>query len=98
MIVRRFLRFKLHLIDQLDTILSLIRTLSSESKNSISHISYVVLHAAIVRILEDLKYKVARGFGCRMNLLIKIPLNLLSQTFFTLDNVQIDHFSVSFQR
>jgi hypothetical protein len=72
---RRFRRLELHLAYELHTIVGVVSAACCESEYSVIHIANVVPHSAFICIFQYLIDKVDARFGCRMILLIEIPLD-----------------------
>ena len=95
---RRLVGLKMHLVNKLDAILCLVRTISSKVINAIAKISNVIAHSAIIRVLKYFKYKVHARFCCRVILFIKVLGNHRPKSFFIFHSFKIYQFSFSFQR
>ena len=96
--IRLVFGFELHLIDQLDAVVGLIRAVGREGQDSISHVRDIVDEAAVVGILQDFMDKVDAGLSRRMDLLVEVSQDLPSKPFLAFDNFRIYHFTFSFQR
>ena len=71
----RVCRFKLHLINQLNTVFGLMRTIRSKCQNRIPHVCHIVTQIAGICVLQYFVDKVDTGLSTRMNFFIQISLD-----------------------
>ena len=90
-------RFELHLIDQLNTVIRLMRAACGEGQHSVPHICNVIMKIACISVLKNFIDEVDTGFSCRMVFLVQIPFDLRSKTFLALHPFKIYHLLFSFQ-
>ena len=94
----RVSRFKLHLINQLDTVICLMSAVRCKCQYCIAHICNIVFQITCIRVFQYLVDKIDTGLSSRMYLFIKIPFDQCSKPFLALNRFKIYHFLFSFQR
>ena len=87
----------MHLVDKLQTIVGLIRAVSSKNINRVSHVRNIILHSAVISVLKNLVDEVDAALRTVVNLFIEISLDRGPKSFFVLETFEIDHFVFSFQ-
>ena len=94
---RSLLRLELHLIHELDTVISLVCAVSGKSKNAITHVRDIIFQVACIGVLQNFINEIDTRLSPRMNLLIEIPHNQRPKSFLALYCIKIYHF-FSFHR
>ena len=88
----------MHLVDKLQTIVGLVRAVSSKNINRVSHVRNIILHSAVISVLKDLVDEIDAALRTVVNLFVEISLDRGPKSFFVLETFEIDHFVFSFQR
>ena len=94
----RLLRLKLHVINNLNAIFSLISTISSKRKYSILHVANIVTNTAVISIFKVLIHEVYRALSGAMVFLIEITFEKSTKHLLILNPIKVNHFFISLQR
>ena len=93
----RIIRLEVHLCRKLQAVICLIGTLHGKVDHSVLHISNIIVHPALISVLQHFVDEIDIRACIAMNLFAQTFLNCGTKAFLTLYHIRINHWFLSFQ-